>query len=754
MKRALSIGVIAVALATSFGCSDDDGILVTPPDGGSDASAPSSAGSTSDPTTTGGSSVAPDSSSDVLTSEDNGSIIATLDQSSTFASTDAPSTANGSSSVTDSVVTAESASTSETASTPEGSVTGAHTSDPSIVTVDTSITPIGTADDMSSSVDGNWSLDAGPDSSVTTGVDTSGGDDTATGCTNDDECPLPMNPCMAAMCHDNACMEMPIGEGLEAREQTDGDCKIVRCDGAGSASPHNDDEDVPDDGLDCTMEECQNGEAAFPDAQPGTVCDDGDGELCDGSGNCVECLATGDCGGQDSECSWRTCTDGVCGMANADADTELEAQTAGDCQKVTCGGTVNDDDDTPNDSNPCTTDGCNEGSTSFTDVDPGIGCGTGLICDGSGACVGCLTPNDCPGADDECQARTCSPQGTCGYAFTAQGTPVAAQTDDDCRENVCDGSGGTTWQNDANDAPVDPDGCSTVSCDNGTAIYSSQGTTVRCGVGDAFYCDGNGSCVECNAASQCGTDTFCRSYTCHSNTCGFSNTEAGEVAPSQSPGDCKENQCDGSGNIVSVNQNADVPVDGNECTLDQCNSGTASNPVANSGDSCTQGGAVCDGAGLCVECNQGTDCASGVCNNHECTCTSNDDCESGMCYESACVDSINGCNIATASDLGAGPVTITFANGNLTYAPKCIKVEQGASVTFNGSFASHPMTGGAVVDGTATAASSGPFVPATTSGTTKTVTMSDQGTFPYYCVPHGPALNMNAVVFVVPSQGG
>lgn len=93
--------------------------------------------------------------------------------------------------------------------------------------------------------------------------------------------------------------------------------------------------------------------------------------------------------------------------------------------------------------------------------------------------------------------------------------------------------------------------------------------------------------------------------------------------------------------------------------------------------------------------------------------------------------------------------TVTFANGNFTYAPKCIKVKVGANVTFNGNFASHPTTGGVVVAGAGTPAMSGPFIPVTNSGTTKAFMMSSAGTFPYYCIPHA-GLNMSGAVFVVP----
>jgi plastocyanin len=70
-------------------------------------------------------------------------------------------------------------------------------------------------------------------------------------------------------------------------------------------------------------------------------------------------------------------------------------------------------------------------------------------------------------------------------------------------------------------------------------------------------------------------------------------------------------------------------------------------------------------------------------------------------------------------------------------------------VVFNGSFAAHPTIGGTVIGPAVTPASSGPFVPVTNTGTTRTFVMNSAGTFPYYCQPHA-TLGMNGVVFVVP----
>jgi hypothetical protein len=116
------------------------------------------------------------------------------------------------------------------------------------------------------------------------------------------------------------------------------------------------------------------------------------------------------------------------------------------------------------------------------------------------------------------------------------------------------------------------------------------------------HCVGN-VCVECAVATDCpgGPDTDCHMRTCNANVCGINNPPSGTVTSSQTTGDCKENQCDGSGNIVSVNKDTDVPVDNKDCTSDVCTAGVPSNPSLPAGTACNQnGGTVCDGNGNCV----------------------------------------------------------------------------------------------------------------------------------------------------------
>jgi|GEM_PF-1390404 len=146
-----------------------------------------------------------------------------------------------------------------------------------------------------------------------------------------------------------------------------------------------------------------------------------------------------------------------------------------------------------------------------------------------------------------------------------------------------------------------------------------------CSQGTAKLCDGAGSCVQCVSGSDCpGTDSACATRTCSAGTCGVSFTPAGSLTATQVTGDCRVNQCDGVGNIVSVVDDSDVPVDGRSCTADVCTAGVPSNPALPVETRC-ETARVCDGAGSCVDCVAPTDCqgsdatcSSRTCNGNQC----------------------------------------------------------------------------------------------------------------------------------------
>jgi hypothetical protein len=164
------------------------------------------------------------------------------------------------------------------------------------------------------------------------------------------------------------------------------------------------------------------------------------------------------------------------------------------------------------DGNPCTDEACVDGQLVHTPTQAGAACSmNGAICDGQGACVGCLSPADCPGADDECQARTCA-GGVCGVLFAPAGTVLATQTIGDCRVAVCDGSGEVEDLTDNEDLPLGTgDPCTDPLCIAGAPIDPPDGwpcddgdlcTTLDMCIGGAcagdvpMPCDAGASCVE------------------------------------------------------------------------------------------------------------------------------------------------------------------------------------------------------------------------------------------------------------------
>jgi plastocyanin len=76
--------------------------------------------------------------------------------------------------------------------------------------------------------------------------------------------------------------------------------------------------------------------------------------------------------------------------------------------------------------------------------------------------------------------------------------------------------------------------------------------------------------------------------------------------------------------------------------------------------------------------------------------------------------------------------TITFpAGGGFSYAPSCLKVPAGTTVTFSGDFSSHPLKPSTRGDATSNPITS------KSSGSSATFTFSTRGFYPYYCGYHG-----------------
>lgn len=301
------------------------------------------------------------------------------------------------------------------------------------------------------------------------------------------------------------------------------------------------------------------------------------------------------------------------------------------------------------------------------------GMGTGGM--GTGGMAGnCTTAADCPATGSVCITATCVAS-TCGTVMVASGTKIATQTPGNCHAEVCDGNGAVTSAIDDNDVPSDGLACTTDVCTAGVATNPALPQGTSCG--GTLVCNGNGACLGCNAPSDCpGTDTACQTRTCAGGACGLAFQPLGTVLGTQIAADCKVDQCDGAGAVISVNDGNDVSSDNNACTADTCSNGAPAHAPLASGTACAQGGGtVCDGGGACVQCVTSAGCSSGSCVNNVCqTCTDNtkNGSETGVdCGGGACAGCATGLPCLVSADCASGVCTanVCVATGVLSTSP-------------------------------------------------------------------------------------
>jgi alpha-tubulin suppressor-like RCC1 family protein len=108
----------------------------------------------------------------------------------------------------------------------------------------------------------------------------------------------------------------------------------------------------------------------------------------------------------------------------------------------------------------------------------------------------------------------------------------------------------------------------------------------------------------------------CAVATCIQHVCGTKPVAKGTplADAEQTPNDCRQHVCDGTGVSVIVADDLDLPVsDGNECTIEGCASGAPTSVSAATGTACLlggQAGGVCAG-GVCGQCIPDTKSCTG-----------------------------------------------------------------------------------------------------------------------------------------------
>lgn len=113
--------------------------------------------------------------------------------------------------------------------------------------------------------------------------------------------------------------------------------------------------------------------------------------------------------------------------------------------------------------------------------------------------------------------------------------------------------------------------------------------------------------------------------------------------------------------------------------------------------------------------------------------------------------SFNNCSASAFVDRSAASAdrTVSFGGTNgsppFNYAPRCIRIAAGQTVTFAGVFIAHPLAPG--LPSNAAAGSPGNPITRTVATAPTTFTFAAAGTYPYYCENHFNA-GMSGVVQV------
>ncbi len=382
-----------------------------------------------------------------------------------------------------------------------------------------------------------------------------------------------------------------------------------------------------DDGDDCTSDGVCNPSTQMcegrGDAPINTLCNDDTG-FCDGFGNCVECNESAQCSDDQNVCTAAVCTAHTCGVQDVGGSCFVNG-SPGNCQGGVCV-------ESPKCTNP-------------------------YPCEDRGECI-----------DDQCDDET----GECSYPNAPDGQSCGDDAGE-CMSGKCEYCGSVICddQNECTrDGTCNPE---TGQCDG----RDNEPVNTPCSENDGRFCDGTGTCVDCNSAQQCQDGSQCTENECANNAC---NTFA--TAPDSPCNQDGGSYCDGSGSCVECNGTAQCPDDSNVCTITTCDA-SACVPQDADGIQCDFeekldgicSGGICEDANLCepnYPCNtDGRPCIVDTCNTADgsCTypnatngtlCSKNDrpgECVDGACDLCApknyCADT-NPCTVNESCDPGTG----------------------------------------------------------------------------------------------------
>ncbi len=373
---------------------------------------------------------------------------------------------------------------------------------------------------------------------------------------------------------------------------------------------------------------------------------------CDNSvtgGHCVACLADADCptiGGKPQACTAQHVCVTKAGC-NVSADCHAPAAV---CVTAThaCVQCVADSDCTISGKSHCETASniCVPPAVTSCTKDTECTDPSNPRCDtAKSACVACLNDGDCP----DPASQMCTAQSTCTTRPGCNGNPSACSgSTPKCNT----GTGGCVA------CLVSGDCTGGLVCANNVCVPANAGcaSDSECstspGTPHCSVTSGKGSCVQCTANTQCGSQQ-CDGTTHACVGCGADNDCAGTSGA---------NHCDTGTHACVQCTSSTQCANGQVCTNDACV--TAPPPACTDDASCT-GGKHCNTAitpHACVQCTTSAQCGAGkVCTANVCVvsqpsiegtaCTSATDCATGL----LCVNDGTATTCRTACDPYATP---------------------------------------------------------------------------------------------------
>lgn len=241
------------------------------------------------------------------------------------------------------------------------------------------------------------------------------------------------------------------------------------------------------------------------------------------------------------------------------------------------------------DANACTLDLCEGGETVYEPMPNGATCHVGALI---GVCVERTCVLSCSGQKGECDDKN----------------PCTA---DECVEpsKTC------VHVNVGLSPPEDGNECTYGVCIGGQELHLPKNDWTPCG--EKGVCK-QGICSACSAASDCGKDAECMTWTCESGACVPKlDAEGKYIKDADIDGDCRQPECDAFGNVVEILYEGDEPGDDNSaCTKELCAGWTPYHQPLAEGSFCP--GGVCDANGACVECTTDLHCGSKYCFAQKC----------------------------------------------------------------------------------------------------------------------------------------